>query len=66
MEVRIVTDFSSIRCKLRKMEPNCAFICDAKDISFGYISFENHRLTYTGINHEGLKNYKLIKKEIDN
>lgn len=62
MEVRLYMEFGSIRCKLRKMEPNYAFICDERNCSFGYMSFENYKLIYKGINREGLKDYKLIKK----
>lgn len=62
MEVRLHMEFGSIRCILRKMDPNYAFVCDAKNSALGHISFENYKLIYKGVGYELLKEYKFIKK----
>jgi len=64
MEIRLNTDFGSIRCTLRKMDPNTAFICDVNNIAFGHIVFENYKLIYKGVDTcEWINKYKLIKNE---
>jgi len=62
MEVRLYMEFGSIRCILRKMDPNYAFVCDEKNLALGHISFENYKLLYKGVGPEELKEYKIIKK----
>ncbi len=62
MEIRLNTEFGSMRCKLGKMEPGVAFIYDARDMAFGRIEFNDYKLIYTGINHEKQKTYSLSRK----
>lgn len=62
MEVRLYMEFGSIRCMLRKMDPNYAYVCDARNSALGHISFENYKLIYKGVGPEELKEYKFIKK----
>lgn len=35
MKVRLYMEFGSIRCILRKMDPNYAFVCDEKILHWG-------------------------------
>lgn len=62
MEIRLNTEFGSMRCKLGKMEPGVAFIYDSRNMAFGRIEFENHRLIYIGVNAENQKTYNLLRK----